>query len=232
MKLTVFPHFPIFSDPTQVVSLAGTKTISGPRFLLFVIKYLISTFITHLTFMHILERNAGRLQVNQFYKFSTFAYTLILPCMWHVSIIQIPLIKSCLLCFTESQKVPFSAKFTIVNGNLSHHQGAPPFFQTCICFVIKFYTGFNCWFSFAPVFQWCCSAPRGSPGVGRNTFLSSPHLCFIIVFICDLFVSRGDPLMSKYQGGTSVVFPYCYLFLLSVFILWFSYYVSDIFCKC
>ena len=56
--------------------------------------------------------------------------------------------------------------------------------------------GFNFWFSFAPVFQWCCSAPRGSPGVGRNTFLSSPHLCFIIVFICDLFVSRGDPLMS------------------------------------
>ena len=56
--------------------------------------------------------------------------------------------------------------------------------------------GFNCWFSFAPVFQWCCSAPRGSPDVGRNTFLSSPHLCFIIVFICDLFVSRDDPLMS------------------------------------
>ena len=33
---------------------------------------------------------------------------------------------------------------------------------------------------------------------GRNTlFLSSPHLCFIIVFICDLFVSRDDPLMSQ-----------------------------------
>ena len=48
--------------------------------------------------------------------------------------------------------------------------------------------GFNCWFSSAPVFQWCCSTPQGSPGVGRNTFLSSPHLCFIIVFICDLFV--------------------------------------------
>ena len=29
----------------------------------------------------------------------------------------------------------------------------------------------------------------------------------------------------------AVVVPYCYLFLLSVFILWFSYYVSDIFCK-
>ena len=57
---------------------------------------------------------------------------------------------------------------------------------------------FNCWFSFAPVFQWCCSTPQGSPGVGRNTLLlSSPHLCFIIVFICDLFVSRYDPLMSQ-----------------------------------
>ena len=56
---------------------------------------------------------------------------------------------------------------------------------------------FNSWFSFAPVFQWCCSTPQGSPGVGRNTFLSSPHLCFIIVFICDLFVSRDDPLMSQ-----------------------------------
>ena len=56
--------------------------------------------------------------------------------------------------------------------------------------------GFNCWFSSAPVFQWCCSTPQGSPGVGRNTFLSSPHLWFIIVFICDLFVSGDDPLMS------------------------------------
>ena len=57
--------------------------------------------------------------------------------------------------------------------------------------------GFNCWFSFAPVFQWCCSTPQGSSGVGHNTlFLSSPHLCFIIVFICDLFVSHDDPLMG------------------------------------
>ena len=53
--------------------------------------------------------------------------------------------------------------------------------------------GFSCWFSFAPVFQWCCS----NTGVGRNTlFLSCRHLCFIIVFICDIFVSRDDPLMS------------------------------------
>ena len=56
--------------------------------------------------------------------------------------------------------------------------------------------GFSCWFSFAPVCQWCCSTPQGSPVIGRNTFLSSPYLCFIIVFICDLFVSRDDPLMS------------------------------------
>ena len=40
------------------------------------------------------------------------------------------------------------------------------------------------------------STPQGSPGVGRNTFLSSPLLCFIIVFIFDLFVSRDVPLMS------------------------------------
>ena len=33
------------------------------------------------------------------------------------------------------------------------------------------------------------------------------------------------------NGFLTVVVPYCYLFLLSVFILWFSYYVSDIFCK-
>ena len=37
----------------------------------------------------------------------------------------------------------------------------------------------------------------GSPGVGRNTlFLLSPHPCFIIICIRDLFVSRDDPLMS------------------------------------
>ena len=46
--------------------------------------------------------------------------------------------------------------------------------------------GINCWFSSAPVFQWCCSTPQGSPGVGRNTFLSSSHLCFIIVPTDDL----------------------------------------------
>ena len=41
--------------------------------------------------------------------------------------------------------------------------------------------------------QWRWSTPRLSPGVGRNNlFLSSPRLCFITVFICDLFDSRDD----------------------------------------
>ena len=56
--------------------------------------------------------------------------------------------------------------------------------------------GFNCWFSFAPVFRLCCSTPQGSAGVGRGAFLSGPHLCFIIVFYGVLFVSHDDPLMS------------------------------------
>ena len=30
----------------------------------------------------------------------------------------------------------------------------------------------------------------------RDLQVSSPHLYFIIVFICDLFVSRDDPLIS------------------------------------
>ena len=38
-------------------------------------------------------------------------------------------------------------------------------------------------------------------------------------------------LCSPFQGGSSVVVSYCYLFLLSVFMLWISYYISDILCK-
>ena len=33
-------------------------------------------------------------------------------------------------------------------------------------------------------------------GKTSTLFLSSPHLCFIIEFICDLFVSRDDPMMG------------------------------------
>ena len=36
-------------------------------------------------------------------------------------------------------------------------------------------------------------------------------------------------LGAELQGGTSVVVPYCYLFVLSVFILCFTYYMGDIF---
>ena len=46
------------------------------------------------------------------------------------------------------------------------------------------------------IYFWHTSLTHLSPGVGRNTFLSTPHLCFITVFICDLLVSRDDPLMS------------------------------------
>ena len=57
---------------------------------------------------------------------------------------------------------------------------------------------FNCFFFFTPVSQLSCSTPQGSPGVGRNIlFLSSSHLCFIIVFVYDLFVPYDDSLMSK-----------------------------------
>ena len=57
----------------------------------------------------------------------------------------------------------------------------------------------------------CSSVPvvlfdtPGSPGVGRNTFLSSPHLCFITVFICDLSVSRDDPLMNDLHADRTTV---------------------------
>ena len=49
-------------------------------------------------------------------------------------------------------------------------------------------TGFNCWFSSVPVFQWCCSTSQGSPDVGRNMlFLSSSSLLHYSIypwFIC------------------------------------------------
>ena len=58
-------------------------------------------------------------------------------------------------------------------------------------------TGVQLLVFFCSVFEWCCSTPQRSPGVGCNMlFLLSPHLFFIIVFICDLFVSSDDPLMS------------------------------------
>ena len=45
----------------------------------------------------------------------------------------------------------------------------------------------------------------------------------------EVFAKSPAFLLFLTSGGTSVVVPYCYLFLLSVFIIWFNYYVSDIF---
>ena len=52
-------------------------------------------------------------------------------------------------------------------------------------------TGFNCWFPFAPVFQFCCSTPQGSPRGSVATrcfcrvliFVSSQYLSVIYVFL-------------------------------------------------
>ena len=67
-----------------------------------------------------------------------------------------------------------------------------------------------------------------------NTFFSSQSNCAKKASSDDeelelfnyIFVLHEVSILMR-----SVVVPYCYLFLLSVFILWFSYYVSDIFCK-
>ena len=56
--------------------------------------------------------------------------------------------------------------------------------------------GFNCCFFLLQCSSGVVRHPRDLQLSGNTLFLSSPHLCFIIVFICDLFVSRDDPLMS------------------------------------
>ena len=67
------------------------------------------------------------------------------------------------------------------------------------------------WLISMPVIKvyWCCSTPQGSPGVGRNTFLSCPRLCFIIIFICDLFPVMNwsiDELENSHADQTTVCF--------------------------
>ena len=69
--------------------------------------------------------------------------------------------------------------------------------------------GFNCWFSFAPVFQWCCSTPQGSSGVGCNTFpvefSSLLHHSIYLWFICFLWWSI-DELEYLHADRTTVCF--------------------------
>ena len=78
VKLTVFPHCFIFSDPIWVISLTGTKIVSDPRFFIFVIKHLLSIFVKHLTFMHILVRNAGNISF-KLINFTSFQILLTVP---------------------------------------------------------------------------------------------------------------------------------------------------------
>ena len=93
---------------------------------------------------------------------------------------------------------------------------------------------FRTWISLKPVGQswsnFMCNIIGGGGGGGRlHKVLGQIDLAHWtqVSNHCPL----GYLLYWPFQGGTSVVVPYCYLFLLSVFILWLSYYVSDIFCK-
>ena len=44
--------------------------------------------------------------------------------------------------------------------------------------------GFNCWFSFAPVFQWCCSTPQGSP-----VSVTTRCFCRVLIFVSSQYLS-------------------------------------------
>ena len=63
--------------------------------------------------------------------------------------------------------------------------------------------------------------------LGAHMHSQSEHLFVKINKKDGACVSSLHETISLFKG--SVVVPYCYLFLLSVFVLWFSYYVSDIF---
>ena len=67
-------------------------------------------------------------------------------------------------------------------------------------------------------------APLFPGPVGAGT---TNDWCITTIQIATIYTTL--PHSEIILGGTSVVVPYRYLFLLSVFILWFSYYVSDIF---
>ena len=55
---------------------------------------------------------------------------------------------------------------------------------------------FNCWFSFAPVLSGVVRHPRDLQVSVATRSCRVLIFAFVIVFICDLFVSRDDPLMS------------------------------------
>ena len=59
--------------------------------------------------------------------------------MWHVRKVQDLLIKGSLLCFTESQNLPVSARLTVVGVKRTPPTWGASISQTCICSDIKFY---------------------------------------------------------------------------------------------
>ena len=69
VKITHFPHFPIFSDPSKIISLAGAKAISGPRFLLCVFKHLLSIVVKNKNFYEHFsaERWESNIEIMQIY---------------------------------------------------------------------------------------------------------------------------------------------------------------------
>ena len=98
-------------------------------FLFFMIKHY--TFVKHITLIHILVRNAGTLRMKlikltsfqillkvpklsplttlMLFTLNKITYALLLPCMWHVSKIQIRLIKCCQSLLT--QVIPYPGHF-------------------------------------------------------------------------------------------------------------------------
>ena len=80
--------------------------------------------------------------------------------------------------------------------NLCHFFSLPPGVGVCCGFCLWLFLDFSDYLLTVTQPTFDCNTTDCNT-IGHNTlFLSSPHLCFIIVFICDLFVSRDDPLMG------------------------------------
>ena len=85
--------------------------------------------------------------------------------------------------FIEAKRIKFI--YSIINSETEHWNMIGKNWLRYLDFFINALTLKDCKLLFRHSFTVLC-----------RSFLSSPHLCFIIVFICDLFVSRDDPLMS------------------------------------
>ena len=97
--------------------------------------------------------------------------------------------------------------------------------------------------SLAPLNGWACAVKICHDGMLEDTILlDAAQMCpwvFLISVMSENFARACDSGICKniqfknWPVMPQVVFKlnmyYCYLFLLSVFIIWFTYYVSDIF---